>query len=215
MSRDDAESGPPALGENVAPQPERPPFSRNLDDPTLLKRPRAVPIAGLLLVACAGAHAAVTAMAVPRLDRLRASLSDDLVDAADGDYERADIERAVDVVLGVSTGLLVLFLLLLAMNHGSLRRRRLSGRTGFVVNSILFMVVAAISFGLRQGSERDVWLTGAGLLALLVAVMLVVSGPVARWLRQVVRPPRYRLDQRSSAARDADPSDDSDPQPRP
>lgn len=178
-----------ALPERPAP----PPFSSSLPEIEPLPRPRVVLVVALLVAIAVLLQVWFSFLGLMDSARIRTDLTKELSEEA-SDFSRADVRKAVNIFFAVSHGIGVLFLLGIVYNLNGLLSRRVSGRTGLTVLTLLFVPVAVMNLVLRLGDENDLLGTGIAVGALLVAVALSFLGSVSAWLHQLERTYRIPMD---------------------
>ena len=165
--------------------PQRPAFSSSLPEEIYWERPRRVIVAfvlGILVVLGAIASSIVLAMHFEEIrDALVASLPEDVV----VDYEEEDVQRVASIIVWAAEGLGILLALFQLLALRGLTFRRSGGaRAGFVVLFVLALPVTFVSLVLREAGTEQLLISGAATLCGFVAVVLVCTSAVTRWLRQ-------------------------------
>lgn len=165
--------------------PKRPEFASTVPEEILIARPKRVWVAFIFVLLAVAAFAAVTFIAVMKVDELRDTLVTSLPDDLLADYSEEQTEKAANVLLGSVGGLGALLTLLQLLSSLSLTTGRSgAGRIMFIVTVVIFLPVSALSTIVREDDTFALITSAAAALCLVIAVIVVSTRRVTRWLRQ-------------------------------
>lgn len=165
--------------------PSRPALASSVPEEELIERPRRIAVAVTLVCLALVAVGAFIALALMRLDEVRAGILEALPSDLADDYEEADLERAATVLLAAIAVVLVVVLLsqLFAIRALSVRRSR-PARATYIVLTVISFAVIALAVIVRDGDTGDLALGTSAALAVILAAALITTPRVTRWLRQ-------------------------------